>query len=99
MVLILAHRGTQWLRPADTALEDADLLNTDLSEELGRSLIAEADLLGQVGVGGEREGGASLNAHLGEGTRRVELPDRLAQAGRRKLDGDAALGDRLDRRL
>ena len=60
------------------------------------ALVAEADLLGQVGVGGEREGRAGLDAHLGEGPRRVELADRLAQAGGRDLDRDAGLGDRLD---
>ena len=62
-------------------------------------VIPEPDLLGQVGVGGEGEGGAGLDAHLGEGRRRVELADRLAQPGGRDLDRDPALGDRLDRGL
>ena len=74
-------------------------LDPELGEELERPVVAEADLLGQVGVGGEREGGARLDAHLGEGARRIELADRLAQAGGRDLDRDAALGDRLDRGL
>ena len=64
-----------------------------------RAVVPEADLLGQVGVGGEREDGAGLDAHLGEAARRIELADRLAQARGRDLDGDAALGDRLDRGL
>ena len=74
-------------------------LDAELGEELERALVAEADLLGQVGVGGEREDGPRLDAHLGEGGRRVELADRLAQPGGRDLDRDPALGDRLDRRL
>ena len=52
-----------------------------------------------MGVGGEGEGHAGLDAQLGEGARRVELADRLAQAGGRDLDRDPALGDRLDRGL
>ena len=52
-----------------------------------------------MGVGGERERRPRLDAHLGEATGRVELADRLAQAGGRDLDRDPALGDRLDRRL
>ena len=58
-----------------------------------------AHLLRRVGVGGEREAGAGLDAHLGEGRRRVDLGDRLAQARGRDLDRDPALSDRLDRRL
>ena len=50
-------------------------------------------------VRGEREVGAGLDAHLGEGARRVDLADRLAQPGGRDLDRDAGLGDRLDERL
>src|SRR5262249_27016090 len=51
------------------------------------------------GAGGGGEGGARLAAELGEGGRRVGLCDRLARPRRRELDRDAALGDRLDRRL
>ena len=80
-------------------LEDADLPHPEALEELDRLLVPEPDLLGQVGVGGEGEGGAGLDAHLGEGRRRVELADGLAQAGGRELDRDTALGDRLDRGL
>ncbi len=97
--LILAHRVGQRLEPALAALEDADLPHPELVEELEGAVVAEADLLGQVGVGGEGEGGAGLDAHLGEAARRVDLADRLAQAGGRDLDRDPALGDRLDRRL
>ena len=78
-------------------LEDAYLPHPEALEELDRAVVAEADLLGQVGVGGEREGGAGLDAHLGEAAGRVELADRLAQPGGRDLDRDPALGDRLDR--
>ena len=64
-----------------------------------RAVVFEADLLGQVGVGGEREGGAGLDAHLGELARGIELADRLAQARGGDLDRDPALGDRFHRRL
>ena len=64
-----------------------------------RPVIAEADLLGHVGVGGEGEGGPRLDAHLGEGRRRIDLADGLAQARGRDLHRDPALGDRLDGRL
>ena len=85
--------------PPPALLEDADLLHPELVEEVDRAVVVEADLLGQVGVGGEREGGAGLDAHLGEVARRVELADRLAQARGGDLDRDPALGDRLDRGL
>ena len=96
--------GTRDSAPSGTeaplaALEDADLADPERLEELDRAVVGEADLLGQVGVGGEREGDAGLDAELGEAAGRVELADRLAQAGGRELDRDAALGDRLDRGL
>src|SRR5215207_5461650 len=96
---ILAARGRKWLQPPLAALEDRDLADPEAGEEGERGVVAVADLLREMGVGGEREGGARLDAHLGEGRRRVELADRLAQAGGRDLDRDAALGDRLDRGL
>src|SRR6478735_5979543 len=101
MLSILAHRRPriQWLEPALTALEDADLLDAQSLEELDRPVIAEADLLGKVGVGGEGKGRACLDAHLGEAPSRIDLSDRLAQAGGRDLDRDPALRDRLDRGL
>ena len=94
-----AHRARQRLEPALAALEDADLADPEVVEELERAVVAEADLLGQVGIGGEREGGAGLDAHRGEAARRVDLADRLAQPRGRDLDRDPALGDRFDRRL
>src|SRR4051794_31005914 len=87
------------LEPTAATLEDADLPHSDLLHEAPGAVIAEADLLGQMGIGGERERGAGLDAHLGEGAGRVELADRLAQAGRGDLHRDAALGDRFDRGL
>src|SRR3954454_19560502 len=80
-------------------LEDRDLADPERVEQLERAVVAEADLLGQVGVGGEGEGNAGLGAKTGELGRRVELADRLAQAGGRDLDRGAAREDRFDRRL
>src|ERR1700679_3807258 len=77
-------------------LEDGDLPHPELIEELDRAVVAEADLLGQVGVGGEREGPPRLDHELGELTRRVELADRLAQARGGELDRRAAGDDRFD---
>src|ERR1044072_757763 len=96
---ILAYPGGQRLQPAPPSLEDADLPHAELAEELERPLVAEADLLRDVGVGGEGEGGAGFDAHLGEGRRGIELADRLAQPGGRDLDRDPARRDRLHRRL
>ena len=81
------------------SLEDADALHPEPAQELERPLVGEPDLVGSVGVRGEGELGAGLDAHLGEGGRRIDLADVLAQAGRRDLDRDAALGHRLDRGL
>src|SRR4051794_40328378 len=98
-VVILAHGTRERCHRALAPLERADLLDAQGVQEADRLAVAEADLLGQVGVGGERETGAGLDAHLGEGARRIELAHRLAQARCGDLDGDAALGDRLDRGL
>ena len=57
-------------------------------EKLDRPLVAEADLLGQVGVGGEREAAPRLDAHLGELRRRIDLANRLAQSRGRDLHRD-----------
>ena len=62
-------------------------------------LVAEADLLGQVGVGGERERHPRLDDQRGEGVGRVELADRLAQPRGGELDRRAALDYRFDRGL
>src|SRR5665811_1400019 len=96
---ILAYARGQRLQAALAALEDGDLADPEPGEELERPLIAVTDLLGQVGVGGECEGNAGIDAHLGEGAGRVELADRLAQPGGGELDRDPALGDRLNRGL
>src|SRR5881394_2039917 len=96
---ILAYPGGQRLQTAAAALEDADLPDAEIVEELECPLIAKADLLGQVGIGGEGEGKACLDAHLGECGRWVKLADRLAQPRGRELDRDPALGDRLHRGL
>src|SRR5260221_6813243 len=96
---IVAYSGGERLQTAAAALEDADLLHAELAEELHCSLIAEADLLGQVGVGGEREGGAGLDAHLGKAPRWIQLTDRLAQPGGPDLNPDTARRHFLHRRL
>src|SRR5664279_3013299 len=92
---ILAYPGRQRLQPARATLEDGDLPDADPVEELERALVGEADLLGQVGVGGEGEGDAGLDAHRGEGGRGIQLADGLAQPGSGELDRDPALRDRL----
>src|SRR5260221_12107290 len=95
---IVAYSGGERLQTAAAALEDADLLHAELAEELHCSLIAEADLLGQVGVGGKREGGAGLDAHLGKAPRWIQLTDRLAQPGGRDLNRAPARRACLHRR-
>ena len=52
-------------------LEDAYLPHSEAVEELHRAVVLEADLLGQVGVGGERERGSRLDAELGEAAGRM----------------------------
>src|SRR5260221_5523423 len=96
---IVAYSGGERLQTAAAALEDADLLHAELAEELHCSLIAEADLLGQVGVGGEREGAASTDAYVGKARRWIQLTDRLAKPGGRDLNRDPARRDCLHRRL
>ena len=96
---ILPHAAWQRLEPALATFEDADLPDPKTAEELKGLVVAEANLLGQVGVGGEREGGTGLDAHLGKAHRRVDLTDGLAQACRGDLDRDPALGDRFNGRL
>src|ERR1044072_5954417 len=76
---ILAYPGGQRLPPPPPSPEDPDPPHAELAEELERPLVAEADLLRDVGVGGEGEGGAGFDAHLGEGRRGIELADRLGQ--------------------
>ena len=98
-ILSLPDPAAKRREAALAPFEDADLADAERVEELDRPVVLEADLLGQVGVGGEREGRAGLDAELGELARRVELADRLAQSGGGELDRDPALGDRLDRRL
>ncbi len=67
-------------RPSKTQIS----LDPERAEELERPVVAEADLLGQVGVGGEREAGAGLDAHLGEGaaTGRARRPACAARRSR-----------------
>ena len=81
------------------ASKTASSLIADVAEELHRAIVFVADLLRQVGVGGEREGNARVGQHLAKRRRRVELVDWLAQAGGRDLDRDPGLGDRFDRGL
>src|ERR1044072_4758360 len=96
---ILAHRGAEWRKPTTATVEGADLRHPDLSEEIERPVVAEADMLRQGGVGGEAEASAALTAHLSKGARGVDLANRLAQPGGRDLDRDPAGSDRFNRRL
>ena len=68
-------------------------------EQLERAVVVGADVLGPVGVAGERDGHAGLEAHLEERRRGVDLAGALAQPGGRDLDRDARLGDPGDREL
>ena len=68
-------------------------------EQLERLVVAEAELVGRVGVAGQRDRVAGVDDHLQERAGRVDLADRLAQPGGRDLDGDPGLGDPLHRDL
>ena len=89
----------QRLQPAPAPLEGAYLPHAEALERGDRAVVAEPDLLGPVGIGGERKDSPGLDAHLREGARRVELADGLAEARRRDLNRDPAVGDRCDGRL
>src|ERR1044072_4836172 len=91
----LSYPGGQRDQTTLATLEDADLPHAELAEKLQRLLIAKADLLRQVGIGGESEGSAGLDAHLGKGARGIDLANRLAQPGGRDLDRDPAGRDRV----
>src|SRR5215211_7012424 len=58
-----------------------------------------AQLLGQVGVAGQRHRPPGLEAELEEGPRRVDLPDRLAQARGGHLDRHVGLRYPVHRQL
>ena len=62
-----------------------------------RLVVVAAEVLGRVGVAGQRDRVAGVDHHLQERARRVQLADGLAQAGGGDLDRDARRGDRLDR--
>ena len=68
-------------------------------EQLDRLLVAVGEVLGPVGVAGERDRDARVDRHLEHRPRRVDLADRLAQPGGRDLHRDARVEHRLDRRL
>ena len=51
-------------------------------------VVLEAELLGRVGVAGQRDRVARVDDHLQERAVGVDLADRLAQPGGRDLDGD-----------
>ena len=80
-------------------LKDANLVNAELTQELDRVTVLVADLLGSVGVRGERERRSGIVAELGEEGRRIKLADGLSQAGGRELDRDPGFGNCLDRGL
>ena len=49
---------------AAAALEDRELPDAELLEQLERLLVAEAELVGHVGVAGERDRAARVEDHL-----------------------------------
>ena len=62
-------------------------------------LVAEADLVRGVSIGGESELRSRLNAHLGQSARGIDLTDRLSKPGGRHLHRHIGLPDRIDRQL
>ena len=70
-----AHQPSGSMPPL-AALEDGDLLDAPVAQRLDRPLVLEPELLGHVRVGGQRERGAGVDAHLGERSRRVLLGRR-----------------------
>src|SRR4051794_36035574 len=80
-------------------LEDAQLGDPDLAQQLDRLVVAEAEVVGGVGVAGQGDRAARLDDQLEEAAGGVDLADRLAQAGGGDLDRDAGLRERLDGRL
>ena len=82
------------------ALEDAQLADPTLLEQLERVVVAVAEVVGDVGVAGERDRQPGVERRpRGSARDGVDLADRLAQPGGRDLDGDAALEEALDRGL
>ena len=81
------------------ALELRELGDAVLAQQLDGRLVAVTDIHRLVRVRRQRELQPGVEAHVDERRRRVDLADRLAQAGRRHLDGHAGLGERLDRGL
>ena len=77
-------------------LEHAQLGHAGVGERGERVVVAEAELLGHVRVGGERDRQAGVDRHLQQRRRRVELADGLAQPRRRDLHRDAGVEHRLD---
>ena len=63
-------------------LEHRELAHAEAVEQLQRPLVLVAEVLGHVGIGGQRHRPAGLQAHLEEGPRRVDLA-RPACAARR----------------
>ena len=82
-------------RPSNTQIS----LDADLLEQRERVLVAEAELVGRVGVARERDRQPGADRLLEEAARGVDLADRLAQPGGRDLDRHAAVEEALDGRL
>src|SRR5262249_61392739 len=76
------------LEPAPAVIENAQLADPQAIEQLERSLVVGAHVLGPMSVAGKRHVRPGPQAHLEKLRCRVELPDRLAQPGARDLDRD-----------
>src|ERR1700691_5748495 len=93
-----AHRA-DWVQAALAALEHAQLADSDALQQLERTLVVGADILGTMGVARQRHWYARFDAHLQQRGRRVDLLGTLAQAGRGDLDRHSGLGDTVERKL
>src|SRR4051794_19227857 len=99
VVITRAPRSPDRLEAPLAGLEHAQLGDAELAEQLDRVVVAEAEVVRDVGVAGQGDRAAGVHDHLEEAASGVDLPHGLAQPGRGDLDGDAGLGERLDGRL
>ena len=79
-------------RPA--AFEHGDRLAAGVPRERKRLVEVDADQIRLVRIRGERDRGSRADARLEKGEVRVELANRLPEAGGRDLDGDGGSRDR-----
>src|SRR5947209_3632205 len=79
------------LEPTVAAVEDRERACAYAVEQLERVVVAVGEVVRRVRIRRQGDRAAGFEAHLEEGTRRVDLADRLAQPGGRDLDRDVRL--------